>query len=160
MQFYLREKIFTLRDSFVINDVSGRPWFQCQAEFLTIGHKLHLYDMNDNEVAYIHQKLFSFMPQYEIWQNGQLAATLHKKLTFLHDRYEVDAWNGQYVIGGDIWGWNYGISVNDTQIASVNKQLSFSPGYFVVDIADNADIPMILCFTIVIDEVKDDQAKR
>src|ERR1700694_4173811 len=100
MQFYLREKIFTLRDNFIINDVYNRPWFQCQAEFLSIGHKLHMYDMNGNEAAYIHQKVLAFMPKYEIWQNGQLAATLQKKLTFMRDRYEVQAWNGQYSIAG------------------------------------------------------------
>jgi uncharacterized protein YxjI len=119
-----------------------------------------MYDMNGYEVAYIHQKVLSLMPQYEIWQNGQLAATLHKRLTFIHDRYEIDAWNGQYLISGDFWGWNYQVAMNGYPLASVSKQLSLIPGFFVVDIADNADLPMVLCFTIIIDEVKDDQARR
>lgn len=160
MQFYMREKIFSLRDNFVINDVNNRPWFQGRAEFLSLGHKLHLYDLNGNEVAYIHQKLLTLLPQYEIWQNGQVVATLHKQLAFFHDRFVVDAWNGQYEINGDIWSWNYTVAVNGYQVAQVSQQWSLLAEHYVMDIADNADIPMILCFAIVIDEIKDDRERR
>ncbi len=160
MQFYIREKIFSIRDNFLINDMYNRPWFDCRAEFLSIGHKLHMLNMWGQEVAYIHQKILTFLPHYEIWQNGQMAADLHKKFTFLRDRFEVNAWNGRYEVVGDIWSWNYTIWFNGWQVANISKQFSLFADHYVVDVADNADIPVILCFAIVIDEIKDDRDDR
>lgn len=160
MQFYMRERIFSLRENFVINDLYNRPWFECRAEFLSIGHKLRMFDMNGNEIAYIHQKVLSLMPQYEIWENNQVAANVHKNFTLFNDRFQINAYNGKYEIGGDFWGWNYSVWQNGYQIAQISKQLSFLAEHFVVDVADNADIPLVLSFAIIIDEIKDDREDR
>lgn len=161
MQFYLRESIFSLRQNFMIMDLYNRPWFDCQAEFLSIGHKLHMFSVsNGYEVAYIHQKVLSLMPQYDIWENGQIAANVHKNFTILRDRFQINAYNGQYEIAGDFWGWNYGVWQNGQQIAQISKQLSFLSEHYVVDVADNADIPLVLSLAIIVDEIKEDKGDR
>ena len=58
MQLTMKEKKFSIRDSFKIQDGDGKDKYQIVGEFLDTG-TLHIKDMSGNEVARIEEKLIS-----------------------------------------------------------------------------------------------------
>ena len=50
MKFYIREKIFSIGDSFSIKDVSGNDVFIVEGRIFSFGNKLRIYDMYNNEI--------------------------------------------------------------------------------------------------------------
>ena len=47
--------------------------------FISLGHRLHVYDAAHNEIGFIKQKLFCFLPTFEIEWNGQLMGHIEKR---------------------------------------------------------------------------------
>ena len=56
MKLYIRQKVFSWNDKFFVMDEYGRDRYRVEGEFFSFGKKLHIYDMADNEVAFIQQK--------------------------------------------------------------------------------------------------------
>lgn len=61
-----------------------------KGEFLSLGHKLHVYNSKGEEVGLVREKLFQLLPVFEIVIHGQEMGRIQKKLTFLKPRYEID----------------------------------------------------------------------
>ena len=91
-----------------------------EGEVFTFGKKLHLYDLRGNELAYIEQKLLTFLPRYLIYREGKEFAEVVKEFSFFHPEYTVNGpgWN----VHGDFFDHDYEITSGDTVVASVSKE--------------------------------------
>lgn len=151
-KYYIKQKVFSFRDRFNIYNEYGESVFTVYGEIISLGKKLHMLNINDNEVAYIHQKLLSFLPKFFINRNDEDIATVTKKLTFLKDRYIIEAFGWE--VKGDIVDHNYSITgVNGTVAVISKKWLSWGDSYEIA-IADGIDNINVLCTVLVIDAVK------
>jgi len=56
LKYYIKQKVFTLKDKFTVKDETGSDIFYVEGEFFSIGKKLHLYTMDGTEQAYIHRR--------------------------------------------------------------------------------------------------------
>src|SRR5438874_5300365 len=91
MLYMMKQKILCLGDDFVIKDGNGRDLYFVDGRAFSIGNKLSFQDMAGNELAFIQQKLLSWGPTYEISRNGELVATVKKKLfTMFRCKFSVD----------------------------------------------------------------------
>lgn len=90
MRYIIRQKIFSLGDRFSIKDEAGIDIFMVRSQLLSLGHKLRIYDMAGNELCYIEQKLFRFMPEYNIYIGGQHIANVKKNFALLKNSLIVD----------------------------------------------------------------------
>ena len=68
MRYLVRQKVFSIRDSFTIKDEYGNDVFKV-FRLLSIGNKLTHTDLLDQSY-YIEQRLFRFLPEYAIYRNG------------------------------------------------------------------------------------------
>ena len=83
MKLLIRQRVFSWTDSYDVYDETGRPKYFVKAEWLTLGHQIHVYEKaTGREVGSIHQKLFRFLPAFEIVLNGQAVGTVRKEFTF------------------------------------------------------------------------------
>lgn len=67
-----------------------------KAEFFTLGHQIHVYDCNNNEVGGVYQKPFRFLPEFEVEISGRSIGIIKKEFSFFKPRYNID-YNGWHV---------------------------------------------------------------
>lgn len=156
MNFYIKEKIFSIGDKFSITDVSGNDVFKVEGKIFSLGNKLRIYDTNNNEIVYIEQKLFKLLPEYSIYLNGNYAAKVKKQFTFFSNKFKIESNMGNYEIEGDIFAHDFSIVNNGSVVAQINKKwISFGDAY-QININEEENYAFILAMVIVIDQVLHD----
>jgi len=156
MRYVVKQKVFSLGDSFTIRNEHGEDCYRVKGKFFSFGDKLRIYDMQGNELIYIEQKLFRFLPEYSIYYLGQPYATVKKEFTLFRPKFQIYGTRGQYRIEGNVWGMDFSILRDNEIIAQVSKRwFSFSDTYGV-DITGKEDPVFILALVIVLDQVLHD----
>lgn len=122
MQLRIKQRIFSWTDSYDVYDETGEPRYEVRAEWLTLGHQIHVYDKRSGqELGSIHEKLFTFLPQFEIVINGRTVGTIRKGFSLFTPRYHVDfrGWD----VEGNLMGWDYRVVQGNTEIMSISKEI-------------------------------------
>lgn len=159
MRYIIKQKFFSLGDSFAIKNEAGNDIFIVRSQLLSFGKKLRIFDLLENELCYIEQKVFRFMPEYDIYMAGNHVANVKKKFAFLKQDFVISSSFGSYYVAGDLWAREFEIFNNGSLIARISKQFfSFSDTYGV-DIDDQENQIANLALAIVIDMVCHDNDK-
>ncbi len=122
MKLLIKQRIFSWTDSYDVYDETGEARYEVAAEFFSFGHQIHVYDKRSGrELGSIHEKLFTFLPQFEIVVNGQLQGTISKEFSFFIPQYLVDyrGWD----VEGDIMGWDYRVTQGGHTVMTITKEL-------------------------------------
>ena len=152
MKLLFKQRFFSWFDSYDIYDESERVVYVVKGQ-LSWGHKLVIYDANGNELGMVVQKIFTFLPKFEIHKNGQYIGCLNKELSLFVPHYTLD-YNGWH-IDGSIMEWDYQIlDSNGNHIASVSKELFNFTDTYVLDIENPQDALDVLMFVLAIDAEK------
>lgn len=156
MRLYMKQKIFSLTDKFIIKDYLGNDKYFVEGEFLSWGKKLHIYDANGHEVAFVKQRLITFLPKFEVYMDGNLVVEVVKEFTFFRPRYALKGTN--WVIEGDFWQHDYQIYNGSQQIVTISK-VWFSWGdSFELNVLSEADEVLAVATVLAIDCVLDSQS--
>ncbi len=152
MRLLFKQRIFSWFDSYDVYNEAGSTVYTVQGK-LAWGHKLVVSDAGGRELATVREKLFRFLPQFEIWLGDQLAGTIRRELSFFRPRYEIDfrGWE----VEGNWLGWDY--TIRDAQeqlVATVSKELLHWTDTYVLDIVDPRDALCVLAFVLAIDAEK------
>lgn len=157
MRYKIRQKILSFGDSFAIKNEMDEDQFIVKGKVFAIGDKLRIYDLMCNELVYIEQKVFRFLPEYNLFSDGRHLATVKKEFTLLKPSFNISSVMGNYSINGGFWGHDFEIMKDNRVIASVNKKwISFADSY-MVEIDDSEDQAFMLALVIVIDQVLHDK---
>lgn len=144
MKLLIKQRVFSWTDSYDVYDESGEARYQVSAEFFSLGHRLHVYDKRTGrEIGAIHEKLFTFLPQFEIVIAGEVRGVVRKEFTFFIPKYRVDyrGWD----VDGDIMGWDYRVTDGEREIMDISKELFHWSDTYVLNFRDPADeIPGLL----------------
>lgn len=122
MELYIKQRVFSWTDSYDVYDETGEPRYFVEAEFLTLGHQIHVYDKRTGqELGSIHERLFTFMPTFDIVIDGQTRGMVRKEFTLLFPSYQVDfcGWD----VEGDFLGWDYAVTKGNQEIMRISKEL-------------------------------------
>jgi len=156
-RLFIKQKVFSWKDKFNVFDEYGNSIFYVEGEFFSLGKKLHIQNMNGEEIAFIHQKLLSFLPRFYISRYGADIAEVVKKITFFKDRYVVDEFGWE--IKGDFLAHEYEFFFGGRSIARVHKQWLAWGDTYAIEISDGADPVNVLCVVLIIDAVKAAEAE-
>lgn len=161
MRYMMKEKFWSIGDEFTISDLNGTPHFWVKGQAFSWGDKLSFQDMQGNELAFISQKLFSFMPRYEIYRRSELFAQVTKEFSWFNKEFLLDVPGpNDYQINGNFWAHEYTFQRAHGNVARVSKEYFSWSDTYGVDIADGEDDIAILCAVLVIDQVLDDEQRR
>ena len=153
-KLYMKQKVFSLRDRFTVRDASEQDRYYVEGEIFTIGKKLHICDMAGEEVAFIQQKVLTFLPRFFVYLNGVQIAEIVKEFSFLRPRYRIEGpgWR----VEGDFWAHDYEIvDAAEQPIVNVHKVwLSWGDSY-ELDIARREDEVQALAIVLAIDAIMD-----
>lgn len=129
MRLCIKQRVFSWTDSYDVYDENGVARYFVQAEFLTLGHQIHVYEkQTGREVGSIHQRLLTFLPTFDIIVDGQSQGCVSKQFSLFTPRYEVDfrGWD----VEGDLLGWDYSVHQGSLEIMNISKQwLSWGDTY-------------------------------
>ena len=129
MRLCIKQRVFSWTDSYDVYDENGVARYFVQAEFLTLGHQIHVYEkQTGRKVGSIHQRLLTFLPTFDIIVDGQSQGCVSKQFSLFTPRYEVDfrGWD----VEGDLLGWDYSVHQGNLEIMNISKQwLSWGDTY-------------------------------
>jgi len=149
MKLYMKQKVFSWRDRFFVKDESGNDRYSVQGEILSLGKRLHVYDSDGAEVAFISQKLMSWLPRFFVEINGRLACTIVKEFTLFRQSYRVEGlpWH----LTGDFWAHEYSLTENGREIMRLSKKWFTWGDSYEMNIADSQNALMCLCIALAVD---------
>ena len=155
MKLYMKQKVFSWADTFTVKDQLGEDKYSIKGEVFSWGKKLHVYDRSGREVAFVRQKLWTFMPRYMVSVNGTDVAEIVKEFTFLRPKYSIlgPGWE----VDGSFWEHDYEVTENSRPIVSIRKEWMTWGDTYELDIADAENEVMALAVVLAIDCVLDAQ---
>ena len=149
MRLYVRQKVFSWGDKFFVKDEEGNDLYSVQGEIISLGKKLHVFDPSGDEVAFIRQKLLSFLPRFFVEINGREVCQVVKEITLFRPRYRLDGLSWQ--LDGDYLAHEYSLTDGTRQIMSLSKKWLTWGDAYELDIADPQNELVCLCVALAVD---------
>ena len=152
MKLLIKQRIFSWSDSYDVYDENGVARYEVAAELFAFGHQIHVFDKRTGqEVGSVHEKLFTFLPRFEIVINGRTQGTISKEFTFFVPKYLVDyrGWD----VEGDVMGWDYRVTQGSRTVMTITKELFRWSDTYVLECANPADEMPGLLLVLAIDAV-------
>ena len=152
MKLLFKQRFFSWFDSYDIYDEAGNTVFTVKGE-MAWGHLLRIYDALGNEVGCVKEKIFTWLPKFEIYMYDRYAGCINKEFSFFHPRFNID-YNG-WQIEGDWLEWDYSIvDPMGRDIASISKEIWNWTDTYVIDVYDTCNTLNALMLVIAIDAEK------
>lgn len=152
MQLFFKQRLFSWFDSYDIYDEAGETVFTVEGK-LAWGHCLHILDRQGAHIATVQQRVFTFLPKFDLYLGDQQVGTIWKEFTFFKPAFQLDC-NG-WQVEGNFMEWDYTIIAPDGRTAAVvSKELFRLTDTYVIDVADPADSLMALMVVLAIDAEK------
>ena len=149
MELLIKQRVFSWSDTYDVYDGEGHPKYFVKGEFLSLGHKLHVYDLEQNEVGLIRERLMSLLPVFEIEVNGVPLGRIEKRFSLFRPKYDVD-YNG-WRAEGDFLEWDYDVYSGCSVAMHISKEPFHWGDTYVIHIADPADELAGLMLVLAID---------
>lgn len=150
MRLLLKQRLFSWFDSYDIYDENQNPVFNVQGK-LDFGHRLEIYDANNNHLATLKEEIFTFLPKFEVYIGDNFVGEIRKEFTLFKPSFTIDM-NG-WTVEGDFWEWDYQILNNGQLVATIEKQLNWTDTY-AINVANDEDSLLTLMIVLAIDAVK------
>ena len=156
MKLVFKQRIFSWFDSYDIYDENGNVYFTVKGQ-LAWGHMFKIYNKNNEEIGKLKQKIFTFLPKYEIYVNNELQGEIVKEFTFFKPKFHVTF--GGITVTGDFFNWDYDVFRNDTRIATINKEIFRFRDTYTINV-NESDALLVLMIVLSIDSIKDRQSSN
>ncbi len=150
MELYFKQRVFAWTDTYDVYDKNGEARYFVKNEVLSLGHQIHVYDkQTGRELGSIHQRLFTWLPTFEIVIDGRVCGTVRKEFSLFIPHYSVDfrGWE----VEGDLMAWDYQVSQNGRTVMTISKELFRWSDSYVLRYDNPADEMPGLMLVIAID---------
>ena len=152
MKLLFKQRFFSWFDSYDIYDEAGTTLFTVEGQ-LSWGHTLHINDANGVHIATLKQRLFTFLPKFDLFIGEELVGTITKDFTFFVPAFDVDFNNWR--VQGQFMEWDYDILDKfGAQVATVSKELFNWTDTYVIDVRDPDNALCALMVVLAIDAEK------
>lgn len=152
MKLLFKQRMFSWLDSYDIYNEAGAVMYTVKGQ-LSWGHCLKIFDAFGNYVGTVKQKVFTFLPKFEMYIGDNYVGCISKEFSFLSPKYNIDC-NG-WRVEGNLFEWEYNIFNSYGQsVAMVSKQLFNWTDTYVIDVVNPQDALCALMLVLAIDAEK------
>ena len=152
MRMYFKQRFFSWLDSYDVYSEDGATLFTVEGR-LSWGHCLHILDAAGNHIGTIQEKVFTFLPQFELYVGEEYLGCIRKEFSFFKPQFTVDC--NDWQIDGQWLEWDYSIdSPSRGHIASITKDVFRMTDSYVIDVVDPEDALGALMVVLAIDAEK------
>ena len=150
----MREKLLSIGDDFWIENDQGERAYKVNGKAVRLRQTFVLEDAAGAELARIQERKLSVRDKIAIERGGDTAATVHKALVGIRDRYAIDVERGDDMKAhGNVVDHEYEIERDGDTVATISKKWFRVRDAYGVDIAPGEDAPLILAITVAIDSM-------
>ncbi|MDD3171055.1 MAG: LURP-one-related family protein [Bacilli bacterium] len=151
-KYYIKQKIFTIGDKYNIFDENQNLVYYVKGEIFTLTSKLHLFSKKtDREIFFIKRKFFTFLPQYDMFKNDELVASVFKKFTVFSHNIRIESNYGDFDVQGNFLSHDFVINKSGEKVAEIHKKwLSWGDAYEIL-ISEDENYEFYLALVIMID---------
>ena len=151
MRFLFKQRFFSWFDSYDIYDEDGNTVYTVKGQ-LSWGHCLHILDANGNHIGTVQEKIFTFLPKFELYDADGYIGCVSKEFALFHPQYTIDCRG--WKVEGSFLEWDYAVYDGQRRVASISKELFHWTDTYVLDVADPADALYVLMLVLAIDAEK------
>ncbi len=151
MRLNFKQRFFSWLDSYDIYDEDGNTVFTVEGQ-LSWGHCLHIKDAGGNHIGTLQERIFTFLPQFEIYIHDSYVGCIKKEFTLFKPQFTIDC-NG-WQVDGQWMEWDYTIMDGRRQVAAISKELFHWTDTYIIDVADPRDALGALLVALAIDAEK------
>ncbi len=152
MKLLFKQRFFSWFDSYDIYDEAGNTVFTVKGA-LAWGHLLRIYDAIGNEIGCVKEKIFTWLPSFEIYFGDNYAGRINKEFSFFKPKFNIDYKGWQ--VSGNWLEWDYEIvDYNGQTVATVSKEIWNWTDTYVIDVYDPNDTIYALMLVLAIDAEK------
>ena len=152
-RFLIKQHVFSWTDTYDVYDQDGYPVLRIKADFISLGHRIRVFDYaTGEEIGIIQEKIFRIFKEFEISINGYSQGIIKQKFSFFRPVYDID-YRGWH-LEGDFMEWNYDIYAEDRLVVMIRKQLFQWGDTYVLDVYDNYDDLPAIMIAIAMDAAK------
>jgi uncharacterized protein YxjI len=153
-RFQMREKLLAIGDDYWIENDQGERAYKVNGKAFRLRETFVLEDASGAEVARIRERKLSIRDKVAIERHGDTAATVHKALVGIRDRFAIDVEHGADLKAhGNIVDHEYEIERDGDTVARISKKWFRVRESYGVDVAAGEDVPLILAITVAIDSL-------
>ena len=153
-RFVMREKLLAIGDDYWIEDDRGERAYKVDGKACRLRDTFVLEDASGEEVVRIQERKLSIRDKIAIERDGETAATVHKALGGIRDRFAIDVEHGDDMKAhGNIVDHEYEIERDGETVATISKKWFRVRDSYGVDVAAGEDTPLILAVTVAIDSL-------
>ncbi|MDW2885198.1 LURP-one-related/scramblase family protein [Exiguobacterium artemiae] len=151
---YMKQKVFSLRGRFSIQDQQEQDVYLVEGSFMKLPKTFSISTVEGEEVAVITKKMLSLLPKFFIEVDGE-TLTIEKSFTFFKDRYTIDA--ADLEIDGDWWDMDFEIKRHGEVVGSVEKKWFTFGDSYEIQVFDPDIEKILIALVVAIDCVKEDE---
>lgn len=152
MKLLFKQRIFSWFDSYDIYNEAGETVYTVKGE-LAWGHLLRIYDAGGNELGLIKEKVFTWLPRFEMYLGNRYIGCISKEFTFFKPKFNIDC-NG-WQVDGDWLEWDYTVLNRAGQsVAGVSKEIWNWADTYIIDVYNPQDALCALMLVLAIDAEK------
>lgn len=119
MRLMIKQRVFAWTDTYDIYDEWGNKKYFVKSEAFRLTHQVHVYDLAGNEIGHVSQRLFTFLPTFDISVGGRPCGSIKKEFTFFKPSYSIEY--GGWQCDGDFLSWNYSVTAGSRLVADISK---------------------------------------
>ena len=151
-RFMMREKLLSIGDDFWIENDQGERAYKVDGKAVRVRQTFVLEDASGDEVARIQEKKLSVRDKIVVERDGETAATVHKALVGIRDRFMIDVEGGADLKAhGNVVDHEYEIERDGDTVATISKKWFRVRESYGVEIAADEDTALMLALTVAID---------
>ena len=152
MKLLFKQRFFSWFDSYDIYDENGDTVYTVEGQ-LAWGHCLKIFDPAGNELGTVKQRVFTFLPKFELFLGDSYLGCIYKEFSLFVPRFNIDC-NG-WQAEGDLLEWDYRVTeACGAPVATVRKELFHWTDTYVIDVADPGNALCALMLVLAIDAEK------
>ncbi len=153
MNFYIKQKVFSLKDHFNIFDDQQKVKYQVQGKFMSLSNKLAFTNENGETLLRAQRQILSLFPKYFIYDpSGAEIATIKRNFSF-RPNFSVMIKDRPYEVSGSFFAHSFTISRDGMIVASIQKRIISWGDTYEIIIDQSNDIELLLFIVIVLDQV-------
>jgi uncharacterized protein YxjI len=153
----MRQKILALGHDFWVKDAEGRDVYYIDNKLFALRKTYSILDAHNREILKVQHKPLHIHRTMELEQDGKVVASVQKNLISpLLDRWTIEVPGGQNLTAqGDLFDHEYTIQGNGGTLAHISKQWFAIRESYGIDIADGANVPLMIGIALAIDDIMD-----
>jgi uncharacterized protein YxjI len=153
-RFLMREKLLAIGDDFWIENEQGERAYKVNGKAFRLRQTFVLENAAGDEVVRIQERKLTIRDKIAIERGGDTAATVHKALVGIRDRFAIDVEHGHDLKAhGNVLDHEYEIERDGDTVATVSKKWFRVRESYGVDVAAGEDTALILAITVAIDSL-------